>query len=119
MRRHFPMAVSEDHMRNRQIADGGAAVESRDSAAARMAGFGLRGPLLLPYNHLRMATRRTPSLLESSPWLRNPAERADRILDVAESNGIIEGLPALTQVARQRLHAFLAADSSPESARRE
>lgn len=66
-----------------------------------------------------MTGQRTPSLLESSRWLRDPAERADRILDVAESNGIIEGLPALTEDAGQRLHAFLAADSLHEPAHRE
>lgn len=64
------------------------------------------------YDCLRMAVRRIPSLLESSPWLRDPEERADRILDVVESNGIIEGLPAFTQGARERLHAFLAADAT-------
>lgn len=61
----------------------------------------------------------TPSLLESSPWLRDAQERADRILDVAESDGIIEGLPAFTREARQRLHDFLAADASPGPARHE
>lgn len=53
-----------------------------------------------------------PTLIESSSWLRDPAERADRILDVAESNGIIEGLPALTTATRERLHDFLADDAS-------
>jgi hypothetical protein len=71
------------------------------------------------YDSLRMAGQRTPSLLESSPWLRDPTERADRILDVAESNGIIEGLPALTESARRRLHAFVAGDSSHDQAHRE
>lgn len=37
--------------------------------------------------------RTATNLLESSPWLR---ERTERFLDVAESNGTIEGLPALT-----------------------
>ena len=53
-----------------------------------------------------------PTLIESSSWLRDPAERADRILDVAESNGIIEGLPALTTATRHRLRGFLADDAS-------
>lgn len=53
-----------------------------------------------------------PTLIEFSSWLRDPPERADRILDVAESNGVIEGLPPLTNDARDRLWRFLEEDAS-------
>jgi hypothetical protein len=64
------------------------------------------------YDRTVMRPRRTRSLLESSPWLRDPVERADRLLDVAESDGIIEGLPPLTPETRERLHKFLASEIS-------
>lgn len=34
-----------------------------------------------------------PTLKEGSPWLRDEGERIDRILTVAETDSIIEGLP--------------------------
>lgn len=36
-----------------------------------------------------------PTLEQASAWLRDEAERIDRILDVTERNSVIEGLPPL------------------------
>ena len=37
-----------------------------------------------------------PTLIQANPWLRDEAERIERILDVTDRNSIIEGLPPLT-----------------------
>lgn len=55
-----------------------------------------------------------PPLKEFSPWLKNDAERRQRILTVAETNSIIEGLPPFTQEMRQRLLSHLAQFPPPE-----
>ena len=34
-----------------------------------------------------------PTLTEANPWLRDEAERIERILDVSERDSVIEGLP--------------------------
>ena len=34
-----------------------------------------------------------PTLEQFNPWLRDEAERVERILDVSERNSVIEGLP--------------------------
>jgi len=44
-----------------------------------------------------------PTLREASPWLCDDAERHARILDVVERNSVIEGLPAFSAEARQRI----------------
>jgi hypothetical protein len=44
-----------------------------------------------------------PTLAESNPWLKDPAERHRRILDVAERNSVIEGLPPFTQELREHI----------------
>lgn len=44
-----------------------------------------------------------PTLAEVSPWLRDAAERHRRILDVAERNSVIEGLPPFTDELRERI----------------
>lgn len=48
-----------------------------------------------------------PALINVSPWLRDPEERARRILDVTERDSVIEGLPPLTKSMRARLEAYL------------
>lgn len=45
----------------------------------------------------------SPTLIEASPFVRDPAERNRRILDVTERNSVIEGLPALTEATRSRI----------------
>jgi hypothetical protein len=49
-----------------------------------------------------------PPLKETSPWLRDERERHLRILDAAERNSVIEGLPRFTQEMRFRLLRRLA-----------
>jgi len=44
-----------------------------------------------------------PSLIDASPWLRDPEERHERILDVAERNSVIEGLPPFTDEIRRKI----------------
>lgn len=53
-----------------------------------------------------------PTLKEACPWLRNDAERWERILDVAERDSVIEGLPPFTEEMRERLRKRLAAISA-------
>lgn len=48
-----------------------------------------------------------PSLIDTSPWLRDPAERHRRILDVAERNSVIEGLPPFTDETREKIRRDL------------
>lgn len=48
-----------------------------------------------------------PSLIDASPWLRDPAERHRRILDVAERNSVIEGLPPFTDETREKIRVEL------------
>lgn len=57
-------------------------------------------------------------LVHSNRFLRNPAERRRRILDVAERNSIIEGLPPFTKAVRERLQRTLSKLSSPQRVRR-
>lgn len=45
----------------------------------------------------------SPTLAAVSPWLRDAAERHRRILDVAERNSVIEGLPPFTAETRKRI----------------
>ena len=55
-----------------------------------------------------------PTLRDASPWLQNATERHAGILDVAERNSVIEGLPPLQAETRRRLMAQLAAMSGSE-----
>jgi hypothetical protein len=48
-------------------------------------------------------------LIDASPWLRNQAERHERILRVAECNSVIEGLPPFQDETRARIAAELSA----------
>ena len=53
-----------------------------------------------------------PTLEQACPALRNEAERVERILDVAERNSVIEGLPPFSQELREKLRQELTGDSS-------
>ena len=44
-----------------------------------------------------------PTLRESCAWLRNDAERHARILDVAERDSVIEGLPPFQEETRHKI----------------
>lgn len=57
-----------------------------------------------------------PTLAESSPWLRDTAERHRRILDVAERNSVIEGLPPFTNETRERIAEHLRRITPPAPA---
>ena len=48
-----------------------------------------------------------PSLIDTAPWLHDPSERHRRILDVAERNSVIEGLPPFTDETREKIRAEL------------
>jgi hypothetical protein len=50
-----------------------------------------------------------PTLREASPYLRDDAECIARILDVAERNSMIEGLPAFGEALRQLIRRDLEA----------
>lgn len=52
-----------------------------------------------------------PRLIDSNPWLRDEAERIERILDVTNRNSVIEGLPPLTAEVLDELRRELAVDS--------
>ena len=54
-----------------------------------------------------------PTLAETNPWLRDEAERIDRILDVTERDSVIEGLPPFSRETRERLREELTAGSRP------
>jgi len=49
-----------------------------------------------------------PPLKDTSPWLRDERERHLRILDAAERNSVIEGLPRFSQELRSQLLKRLA-----------
>lgn len=57
-------------------------------------------------------------LKEASPQLREDAERHSRILEVAERDSVIEGLPPFTEKTRERFRKQLEALASitPEPA---
>jgi hypothetical protein len=54
-----------------------------------------------------------PTLEQFNPWLRDEAERVERILDVTERNSVIEGLPPFSEELRRRLREELMGDSLP------
>ena len=62
---------------------------------------------------------RGPTLVEACPYLRDPEERARRILEVVERDSVIEGLPPFTAEMRDRLHKRLIGTSEPQSEPRE
>ena len=53
-----------------------------------------------------------PTLIEAFPWLRDDAERIERIMDVVERNSVIEGLPPFGEDMRRRVRAILGAPIS-------
>ena len=59
-----------------------------------------------------------PTLLEACPWLQDDRIRHERILDVAERNSVIEGLPPFTNEFRDRLRAELRGLAELRRARR-
>lgn len=44
-----------------------------------------------------------PTLKDACSWLRDDRARHERILDVAERNSVIEGLPPFQEETRRRL----------------
>jgi len=60
-----------------------------------------------------------PTLTQANPWLRDEAERIERILDVTDRNSIIEGLPPLTVEVLDDLRRELAVGSELVQARGE
>ena len=50
-----------------------------------------------------------PRLKDACSWIQDGETRRDRILDVAERNSVIEGLPPFQEETRQRLKAQLKA----------
>jgi hypothetical protein len=50
-----------------------------------------------------------PALEKANPWLRDEAERIERILDVTERNSVIEGLPPFSEEMRRKLREELTA----------
>lgn len=56
------------------------------------------------------------TLREASPYLRDDAERRERILDVTERNSVIEGLPPLREETRERLREQLRRLCGPQGA---
>lgn len=57
-----------------------------------------------------------PTLKDASPWLRDDEQRHERILDVAERNSVIEGLPPFQEETRRRLMAELRGLVPPQRA---
>jgi len=51
-------------------------------------------------------------MIETCPYLRDPAERIERILAVTEINSVIEGLPPFGPESRERLRRQLEAMAS-------
>lgn len=53
-----------------------------------------------------------PTLRETCQWLQDEEERHARILDVAERNSVIEGLPPFQEETRQKLLSRLRAKAA-------
>jgi hypothetical protein len=54
-----------------------------------------------------------PILKDTSPWLRDEAERIDHILAVTETDSVIEGLPPFQEETRELIRQQLTALASP------
>lgn len=48
-----------------------------------------------------------PVLKDASPWLRNDADRIERVLTVTETDSVIEGLPPFQEETRERIRQHL------------
>jgi len=57
-----------------------------------------------------------PALKDACPWLRDDEVRHQRILDVAERNSVIEGLPPFQEEMRRQLRAQLQGLVRPQPA---
>jgi hypothetical protein len=55
-----------------------------------------------------------PTLKEACPWLRDDRTRIELILDVAERNSVIEGLPPFQEETRRRLRDQLLARAAQQ-----
>ncbi|MCL4854943.1 MAG: hypothetical protein KJZ78_26585 [Bryobacteraceae bacterium] len=55
-------------------------------------------------------------LEHANPWLRDEAERIERILDVAERNSVIEGLPPFSEEVRRKLREEFTSPDGPHRA---
>jgi len=55
-----------------------------------------------------------PLLKDVCPWFQDDLERRERILDVAERNSVIEGLPPFDDEMRNRLRRMMAAMVAPQ-----
>jgi hypothetical protein len=53
-----------------------------------------------------------PKLKDACAWLQNDEARHERILDVAERNSVIEGLPPFQEETRRKLRKQLMARAS-------
>ena len=65
------------------------------------------------YNFSMNDFGRGPTLKEGSPWLQNDQERIERILTVAETDSVIEGLPPFQEETRERLRERLTSLGGP------
>lgn len=54
-----------------------------------------------------------PSVIETNRWLQDDHQRHLRIVDVAERNSVIEGLPRFTRAMREQMLKRLAALAVP------
>ena len=68
------------------------------------------------YNNGMTDFGKGPTLVDSNPWLRDEAERIERILEVTERDSIIEGLPPFSEETRQQLRNELISSSRPVQA---
>ena len=58
---------------------------------------------------MNLAQGAGPTLRDASPYLRDNTECIARILDVAERNSMIEGLPAFAETLRESIRRDLEA----------
>ena len=56
-----------------------------------------------------------PTLKDACPWLRDDRARIEIILDVAERNSVMEGLPPFGEEFRKRLKDHLLSLCSPNA----
>lgn len=61
------------------------------------------------YNNGMTDFGKGPRLIDANPWVRDEADRIERILDVTNRNSVIEGLPPLTAEVLDELRRELAA----------
>jgi len=54
-----------------------------------------------------------PTLKEASPWLRDDQARIERILIIAETDSVIEGLPRFEEETRELIRCRLTSLAAP------